>query len=288
MPDYKISIDLPSSQEIEAIVNQAVLPKVAQAIRAIAVQAQINWQDAVSKARLWSGEKTPYIESIKINYLTPFSAEIVSDYKYAADIETGRPPRDLKQMLNTSDKVRRTKDGRRFLVIPLRHNTPGNDALGPAMPTSVYNIAKNMSKSKVVSQGFRRSGEVTILSAKSGMRAAKEQPAFLSTMKGRRPGSGMSMHHLVNKNHYSWGDSMTPQMLSKQSKADQKRYGGMKRMATSTGGSSFLTFRVMMEGSSGWIIPAQPGKYIAKKVADDLGPLADKVIQEAFKRTLDN
>lgn len=288
MPTYKISIDLPSSEEIEHIVNQAVLPKVAQAVRAIAFQAQANWQDGVNKARLWSGEKTPYIESIKINYLTPFSAEIVSDYKYAADIETGRPPRDLKQMLNTSDKVRRTKDGRRFLIIPLRHNTPGSDALGPAMPSSVYAIAKNMSKSKVVSQGFRRSGEITLLSPKHGMRAAKEQTAFLSTMKGRRHNSGMSMHHMVNKNNYSWGDSMTPKMLGKHSKEDQRKYGGMKRMATSTGGSSFLTFRVMMEGSPGWIIPAQPGMYIAKKVADDLSPLTGKVIQEAFKRTLDD
>ena len=36
--------------------------------------------------------------------------------------------------------------------------------------------------------------------------------------------------------------------------------------------SSYLTFRVMSEKSSGWIVGARPGLYLAKKVADDLQP----------------
>jgi hypothetical protein len=61
----------------------------------------------------------------------------------------------------------------------------------------------------------------------------------------------------------------------------------MARFKTSTGGSSYLTFRIMMEGSTGWIVPAQPGKYLAKNVADALEPLAEKIVAEALKRSHD-
>jgi hypothetical protein len=34
--------------------------------------------------------------------------------------------------------------------------------------------------------------------------------------------------------------------------------------------SQYLTFRVMAEGSSGWIVPAKPGLYIARGVAQSV------------------
>ena len=278
MTQYTFSLDMPSNDDIKKIVNGAVLPKIAQAVHAVAQQARINWQDAVMHARLWSGEKVPYVASIKMEMTGAFSAVVSSDYKYADEIETGRPPRDLKKMLDTSTKVRRTKDGRRFLVIPFRHNAPGGDALAPAMPVDVYQMAKGLSASSVTGSGTRPSGEVTILSRKTGMRAANTQTPYLSHTKS-------GGHYLVNKSTYAWGDRLTPVMLHGQAKADQKKYAGMTRFRTSTGGSSYLTFRIMMEGSTGWIIPAQPGIYLAKKVADELAPLAEKAVTEALKRS---
>jgi hypothetical protein len=277
MTQYTFSIDMPSNKDIEKIVNSAVLPRITQAVHAIALQARINWQDAVMKARLWSGEKTPYVASIKMEMTGAFSAVVSSDYKYADDIENGRPPRDLKKMLDTSSKVRRTKDGRRFLVIPLRHNTPGNNALAPSMPTDVYNMAKGLSASSITGSGTRPSGEVTILSRKMGIRPAGSQTPYLSHIKSGN-------HYLVNKSNYAWGDRLTPVMLQGQSKADQKRYAGTTRFRNSAGGSSYLTFRIMMEGSSGWVIPSQPGQYFARKVTDELRPMAEKALSEALKR----
>jgi hypothetical protein len=278
MTQYTFSIDMPSNKDIEKIVNGTVLPRITQAVHAIAEQARINWQDAVMKARLWSGEKAPYVASIKMQMTGAFSAVVSTDYKYADEIETGRPPRDLKKMLDTSSKVRRTKDGRRFLVIPLRHNTPGNDALAPSMPADVYEMAKGLSASSVTGSGTRPSGEVTILSRKTGMHPTCSQSPYLSHIKSGN-------HYLVNKSSYAWGERLTSAMLQGQSKADQKRYAGMTRFKNSTGGSSYLTFRIMMEGAKGWMVPAQPGQYIAKKVADELLPLAEKAIAEALKRS---
>jgi len=277
MPDYKISLDLPSVSDLERIVNRKIFPLIAQAVRATAQEAQLNWIEAVQHAKLWSGEKAPYIASIKIRYLSDMRAEVVSNYKFAYEIENGRPPRDLKEMLNTSTKVRRTKDGRRFLVIPIRHNTPGNDALAPAMPASVYQLAKEMKPTTVTGQGVRMSGETTHLSPRKGMAPTLHQKPFLSNIATRRA-------YLVPSNSYSYGAHLRSADLKGESKADQRRYAGMYRMKESTGGSAYLTFRVMMEGSRGWVVKAQPGLYLAKNVAEHLQPIALLAIQEAARR----
>jgi hypothetical protein len=252
MDGYTITIELPDREEIKQIVNESVFPKVAHAIRMIAEIGREDWVKAVDNARLWSGEKVPYKESIKVIMHTAMSATIISDYKYASDIETGRPAYDMKQMLNTSDKVRTSKTGKRYLIIPFRHGTP--DSNTNPMPASVYKSAKNLAPSSVVSIGQRRSGHGAM------------------NIKTRSP-------IMVEHRQYAWGDSM-PKM-----KVKGDRHAGMVRFDTSSkkaNSSTYMTFRVMMEGSSGWIRTAQPGKFIAKKVADDLQPVADRVIAEAF------
>jgi len=285
MINYSITFQGSIEMEISQGINARVLPFMAQAVRAVAAQTSENWRERVMRAKLWSGEKDAYANTIHWKMTGDFSAEISSDYRYAADIETGRPPRDLKAMLNTSQKVRRTKDGRRFLVIPMRHNTPGAGAHGKAMPASVYKMAKAMAPSRILSQTQRPSGQVMELSPKTGMTPARKQPKFLSD-----PGS--RAHVMVTKNNYQWGDRLTRGQMKEAgiSAADRKRYAGMVKMNTSTPGgarsSSFLTFRIMMEGSQGWVIPAQPGQYLARDTAQEMQPKAEAAFQAAIAATL--
>lgn len=280
MAEFKISVDLSGVMGAVPIINAQVLPLLNQAVRAVAQQTQINWMEAIHRAKLWSGERDAYAGTVKWQMTGDFTAMVSSDYKYAEEIETGRPPRDLKKMLDTSTKVRRTKDGRRFLVIPMRHNTPGNDATAPAMPTSVYELASQMTASSVTGQRQAPSGERTALSP-AGMRPLKNQTPFLSNSKTKST-------FLVARNTYKWGEKLPPMALG--NAADAKKYGNMYRFSATTPGgkqySTYLTFRVMMEGSSGWIVPAQPGLYLAKKTADDMQPLAEQAFGEAVKRTV--
>jgi hypothetical protein len=279
MPDYKISLELPNVSDIQRVVNGTIFPMVAQAVRAIAQEAQMNWIEAVKNAKLWDGEKSPYIKSIVVRYLTDLSAEVVSDYKYAYEIENGRPSRDLKAMLNTSSKVRRTKDGKRFLVIPLRQNTPGNTALASAMPSSIYALAKEMKASSVTGSHMRPSGEITNISPSKGLSASLHQTPYMSHI-------GSKKAFLVSSNQYKWGGHMTRLMLrdAGATKAEQRTYGGMVRMKESTGGSQYLTFRLMVEGSRGWVIRQKPGLLLAKGVAEHLQPIATAAIAEAMRR----
>jgi hypothetical protein len=44
---------------------QSIFPQIAAAVQMVAEEAAFRWKGAVMKARLWSGEKVPYVESIK-------------------------------------------------------------------------------------------------------------------------------------------------------------------------------------------------------------------------------
>lgn len=265
-------------------INKAVLPAVNQAVRAIAQATAADWQTRVQKAKLWNGEKDAYAASIRWEMKGDLSAVVFSDYKYVEDIETGRPQRDLKQMLDTSLKVRRTQGGKRFLVIPFRHNT-GASAHAPAMPAGVYAMAKAMAPSMVVATGARPSGEVTHLSPKSGMHAAATQTPYLSNPKTRQAAT-------VAARKYAWGGRLTAGALKQagMSASERKLYSGMVRFDTSTPGgsksSSFMTFRVMMEGSKGWVVPAKPGLYLAKETRDTMQPKAQEAMKLAIQKTL--
>jgi hypothetical protein len=284
----KLSVALPNvADRIAGTVNAALLPRLNQAVGAVAQQAMIDWREAVARAKLWSGEKAPYVDSIQWRMTGDFSAEVWSDYKYAAEIDNGRPARDLKKMLDTSMKVRRTRDGKRFLVIPFRHNTEGNDATARAMPGNVGQLASAMSTSRITGTGRRAAGEITDISPGSGMtplKAETRKNPYLMNPRTQKPVT-------VASRQYLWGDRLTNKAMKEAGigAADRKRYQGMVRMETSSGNaksSAYLTFRIMAENSTGWIVPAKPGLQIVPGVAQRLQPLAEKAFAEAVKRDL--
>lgn len=258
MADFKISVDLTGiPAAATSIVNNQVFPLLTQAVRAVAQQTAVNWVDSIQRAKLWSVEKQQYASSVQAKMTGPFTAMVSSDYDKAEEIENGRPPRDLKTMLNTSLKVRVSKKGKRYLYIPFRHNTPGNEATGQAMSPDVYAVAKEMTPSRITGQTTRLSG--------TGAYDMKTQQRLT-----------------VPANTYAWGEKIN---LPDAPRNQQ----GMYRFDTSTGGaksSQYLTFRTMSESSPGWIVKAQPGLELAKKTAMDMQPIADKAFGEAISRTL--
>ena len=256
--NYRISLNMGSLMELSAGINAALFPLVSQAVNGIAQATASRWIESVQRAKLWSGEKDAYAKTITWKMTGDFSAVVESDYRYASDIESGRPPRDLKAMLNTSMKVRTTSKGTRYLVIPFRHNTPGNDAHAPAMSPGVYAQAKMLSLSTITGHGRRLSG--------TGASSLLTKSAAT-----------------VRQRQYNWGDRLTGAGIPKNQQ-------GMVRMNTATGegkkSSAFLTFRVMSENSKGWIIKAQPGLHLARDVQQEMQPVADAFLAEAVKRTL--
>lgn len=269
---YKVTFDLGGLLDASVAINKKVFPLLNQAVRAVTQQIAANWQEEVHKAKLWQGERDQYAQSITWSMTGDFSGEVVASYKFAQEIETGRPQRDLKKMLDTSHKVRTSEKGKRFLVIPMRHNVSKLKAAG------LYDIAKSLSESMVTGQSERASGEVTRLSPTKGMSPAKNQTEYLMNPKTKS-------QMMVSKNIYNWG-----QRLSNKDAGANKWARGMVRMETSTHSgsksSAYMTFRIMMEGQKGWIIPAQPGLFIAKKVQEDIKPKAEAAFAMAVKKQL--
>lgn len=275
MSEFKISIDLSDLGRLRGIIDAQILPLLAQAVRAVALQTQANWIELIGRAKLAPYEKKLYGSLVQSKETGPFSWLVWTDYRYAQEIDNGRPARDLKRMLDTSAKVRRTKDGRRFLIIPMRHNTPGEDATSPSMPSSIYALAQNLKQSSISGSRMSATGALTSLHPKWGMRELKKQTPFASV-----PGSKMPL--MTTRNTYTWGEKLQTQHLIPQMQA---RYAGMVRMKEAGGNSTYVTFRVMMEGSKGWIVPPQPGQHIVKRVVDDMTPVAEKIFQEAIRRS---
>lgn len=258
MAEFKIDIDLSGLIQHQRVITAEVMPLLSQAVRTVLQQGAANWIEAVHRAKLWSGEKDAYAATIRYEMTGDFSGVIFSDYKHAEEIESGRPARDLKKMLDTSMKVRVTKKGTRYLVIPFRHGTPGNNAHGPSMPPAVYQMAKTLELSKITGHTKRLSG--------TGASSIKTQgPA------------------MVRQRVYAWGGRLEGADVPKHQQ-------GMVRMNTATGegkkSSAYLTFRIMSENSNGWIVPPQPGLRLAENVANELRPLAERAFQDAVKRTV--
>lgn len=263
MAEFRIRLNLDSLPAVRAAIYQQVYPLLTEAVKAIAQQTAVNWQTAVQNAKLWVNEKDAYAASIQVKMTGAFSALVWTDYRYAEQIENGRPARDLKKMLDTSLKVRVGKSGKRYLIIPFRHSTPGQTATGPSMPAHVYKQAKKLDASSVTGMSTRLSG--------TGAMDVKTRQ-FLT----------------VPQRSYKWGGRLAPGSMGPNPRGKTDRYAGMVRFAEpgkKPKYSTYMTFRVMSQDSKGWIIKPQPGQNIARGVVADMQPVAEEIFREAVKRS---
>lgn len=277
---FDIRVELPEPMQTMGIINRQVFPLLRQAVRAVAHATAENWREEVYNAKLWSGEKDAYADSIDVLDVPgqDFSMIVRATYRHAQAIETGRGAYDLKKMLDTSTKVRRTEKGKRFLVIPMRHNVTKLKQAG------LYDMAKALEESMITGMGIRPSGEVTHLSPNSGMTPSSKQSGFLSSTADK----GAMM---TPKATYNWGGRLSNgQMKAAGVSADARKFAkGMYRFKQSSGqgkSSGYLTFRIMMEGSTGWIKPAEPGQRLAQKVTQQMQPKATRAFQAAIAKSL--
>lgn len=249
-----LTLTLPAESPLDG-----VMPQTRRTLDRIGLLARERWADKIQQAKLPQEVKAEYIASLTIESSGPMQVSVYSDYEQAYNIENGQPSRDMKRMLDTSMKVRvstsKKNAGKRYLVIPFRHTLN-------AMPAPVQATAKLLLKSSVVGMGVRQSG--------TGAWSPKTRAPYL-----------------VPRRIYKWGDRL-PAGLAMKSSAGHKtdRYAGMVRMGTSAGkgrSSAYLTFRTMMEGSSGWITKPVPGIYQVKQVVQEIEPIAKAMLEDALR-----
>ncbi len=247
---YRIEIGVETTNAMNSMIAstvadaRALMPNQAHAIQRLAQLAHRRWLEYASgKRALPSGRQMHsgtgnYLASIKIEEAGELKYVIYSDDPKAAFIEEGFPSFDMKKMLQTSDRVRRTKDGRKYLIVPFRHKLPGGGALGVVIPQEAASfwLAPHRKSSMVTGQYQSPNGN----------------------------------GQLVTRSTYRWGDRMNRGDLEHMGlDADSKlgsRLLGMVRFqnATNDKGGQHVTFRVMVEGGHGWIMPRREGNFPAK------------------------
>lgn len=270
MTEFRIAVDISGLIPAGSPLNAATFPHLAFAVKEIAEAALRQWRSYASGEALPNGKVIQtrageYARSIMLRQRGDFDAEVYSDLPYARAIEEGTPQRDLKKMLGSSPKVRLTKDGRRYLIIPFRHNHP-NSVLGNQMPQAVHDWWR---------EPDRRPSHVTGIGQRvSGLNA--------SDIRTRGP-------LMTPSRTYSWGTRLGKTDLAGIGLGGKagKRYEGMVnfRKPGGEGGSAhsqFITFRVMREDSPGWIAPAREGLWPARTTADQLRPVAEEFFRKAI------
>lgn len=237
----------------QAISNEAMaraFPAIAQTVSVVADGVRQQWQEATYRLA------PPYcrneaVDSIKVSDLSPLHKVVSSDSQAVRYVEEGTPERDLKKMLRTSSKAKVSAQGKRYLTIPLRHNTPGQTATAPAMPQAIYDQAKLLKPSRITGRALRVNAD------------------GLPTV----------------RNQYLWGGQL-PAGLAPKLKPHHHSdpFAGMVRMTTGQKSSAHLTFRTMSESSTGWIVPAKPGQYVLR----DIAARAQGVFTDAISRAIAN
>lgn len=196
-----------------------------------------------------------YAQGIQDGTMYPYSSNplqgaVIHTDKRASYLEKGFEPYDQKRMLFTSSKVRISKKGERYLVIPFRHGTPGSQK--NPMPTQIYSTAVNLTHSRITGVRLEGSqqfpGQITYREAQ--------------VLKKNNP-------EKVRRNNYKWGGKLT---VKESTEYNASKYQGMYRFQANPrlnrglgkfinttdndrNYSTYITFRVMKESSAGWMHP---------------------------------
>ncbi len=276
MAEYGVNISIGFPPGIERAVAMAVedaaalFPNQVRAIQEIAEAGHRRWLSYASGAetlpdgqriRSWTGR---YLRSIQLEPSGDYAYTIFSDDPKAHIIEEGASSWDLHDILYTSHKARRSKQGNLYLIIPFRHGIPDTVVVGEytgrEMPDDVYRRMKEKARSAIVGQFTEPS---------------VHDPSVA-----------------VPRNIYNWGGRLTLAELGElgYDPADRRtqQMAGMVRMETSTGGRSsslYLTFRTLSENNpeGTWIIPERAGRYPARAVAEWLQRETPRIMELALE-----
>ena len=266
---FRIGVDVGRLLPTGGAVNADTFPHLSNAVRTMAQLAHSDWLCyamgyPLPSGRVMHNRTGEYARSIIRNEQGPFSQEVVSHLPYAAALEYGTKSYDQKKILDSSYKVRLTKKGKRYLIIPFRWNTPGS-VLGHDMPAEVFHWWQD----------------------------AERQRSHITGVYRRASGTGaydIETRELIHvpARTYSWGSRLGTTDLHRMGfVGSDKMHGRLKGMVNfrnpdkgvkGGGHSQYLTFRVMMEGSKGWVKPAQAGYFAAKAAADKVAIASDAVI----------
>lgn len=248
---------------------RALFPNQAHAVKHLARAAHLRWLEYASgKRALPNGKQLQavsgtYLSSIRIEEDGEMRYVIYSDDPKAEWIEEGFPAFDMKKMLRTSDQARVSKDGTRYMYIPFRHKTQGA-SVGLVMPQ----VAESWWLSPT-------------------------RPKASSVVTGHYLEPSANSAGKTTRRTYSWGDRLTRGELEgigidPDSQVGQRLEGMVRFQNNEDRGGQYVTFRVMSEKSSGWLMPKRDGAFPAKAAFEWVQQHYERVMRTALEEDVKN
>lgn len=220
-----IRADLPEVSKIIQALSSNELPWTEKAVEESTNIIQRTWIDFASgvtvsysggtfRVRSVSGE---YRRSIIDGIVYPvfgdkLTGEVTSLSPHGRFVEYGIRPYDMKQTHLSGSKVKISKKGTKYVTIPFRHNVPGQNAIGDAMPDQVYQQAKQMMYSRRYDDGSYSWGD----RLPSSLGGANEKPHWTT-------GKYTGMVKMGQPGHSQY---LTFRRLSENSKPEAWRHPG--------------------------------------------------------------
>lgn len=221
----------------------------------------VTYQGGTFTVHVVSGQ---YLRSIQsgLHFPEDLTGEVSSTCPYADIIESGQPPRDMKESLLNSPKAKIGKNGKRYITVPMRHGIPGSQGI-PPMPKQIYQQVKSLAPSR--QNGFMRKawGLVTTGKIKKyswGGRFGNDATGQTSHI-SPHPGAGYTQK--------------------------TGRYSGMVKMGQK-GHSQYLTFRRVSDNSDprSWQFPGVKPKPIRQAVVEHTKDDVLQLIRTGFEMDL--
>lgn len=202
----------------------------------------------------------------------PLAGAVLNTAAHAQILESGHQGFHLPERIDWGGpKVRISRGGRRYLIVPFGHSSPGTAGVSTGrartmMAPDVYRDALTALRGTrdrlVARQAAARLAEAgTQLSRPYGHMGVPGRVMARAWMTEGQPG-------------YTW-KSRTYAGLTYRAKQTNPATG------RATGG--FTTFRALTEDSAGWWIPPFPGYHLAQRVVEAVGPRVRELVGEAAR-----
>ena len=243
---------------------------------------------------------------------------ITNTAEHASIVEEGHGAFHLPSRIDWSNagrSIKRTKDGRPYLTIPLQHSAfiepskrtagarsqgPTSHALKHMLPKEVHAEAKRLERSTArkegpqseirISQGglhvggdpIRRGSSYSQHTAEDKYNWAKDKGRKKGTL--RRPQGFHRPGQIIAGKKESWIE--TRGARGKNPAWQGSKFEGMRKMGPK-GHPEYMTWRVITPDSKGWNIPALAGKHVAAQVAAATADVVGPFIEETFNNLLE-
>jgi hypothetical protein len=279
-----ISFDLPDRLlEVINQFKQELQSSIPEIISATVDQLETIWkQEATNSMK----DASNYNSSFSQRDITPFHIVLENDHKAVWFFELGTSPFDAKRMLDTSSKVRVSKDGKRYIRIPFENKVKDyiaggvdKDEIRAMAGSNFVTLNINDRRKNLITKYGDRLTDMGSTGIKRKYFTVLNATSSKFPNKTNRPNMGFApytQYKAATVVDYTWQSS--PYQNAIKMVDFQGKTMGMK------------TFRTISDKSdpNSWINPGIHASHIAEKAVEAVKPQFDAEISRVLQPLFDN